>query len=121
MSARFGIALDEPPPQGGGGSGNTGGGPPEDDPSFPGVALRSQGLLTLAVGLAMGVTFMLLFWLIRAYGTPTGVVRDFVMHINPNIWFSFLLGFLGGTLLAAIYNLLVVRRLNLFGLESSAD
>ncbi len=102
-------------------SGGSPGGGPEDDPNFRGVALRAQGLLTLACGFALGIAFMLFFWLIRSFGTPTGVVRDFVDHVNPNLWFSFLLGFLGGTLLAAVYNLLVVRRVNLFGLESSAD
>jgi hypothetical protein len=118
MQSQLNIALDAPP--GGTGSGGGGGGP-EDDPRFPGFALRAQGLLTLAVGFAMGIAFMLFFWLVRSFGTPTGAVRDFVTQLNPNLGLSFLLGFLGGTLMSAIYNLLVVRRLNLFGLESSVD
>lgn len=120
MPSRLGIT---PTSAGSGGSGAPPPPPPnpEDDPNFRGVSLRSQGLLTLAFGFATGIAFMLFFWLIRSYATPTGVVRDFVMQVNPNLGLSFLLGFLGGTLLAAVYNLLVVRRLNLFGLESSAD
>ncbi|MGH7491369.1 MAG: hypothetical protein ACREOO_03130 [bacterium] len=117
MPSRLGVTPE------GAGTGGSGGPPPhpEDDAQFRGVALRSQGLLTLAVGFAMGMAFMLFFWLIRTYGTPTGAVRDFVTQLNPNLGLSFLLGFLGGTLLAAVYNLLVVRRVNLFGLESSVD
>jgi len=78
-------------------------------------------VLALAFGFALGVAFMALFWLIRTFGAPTGAVADFVRDLNPNLWLSFLFGFIGGTIAAAIYNFLVVRRLNLFGLDSSAD
>ncbi len=116
MQGRVFIAAEESTPK-------PGGGQPEDEPGFARVALRSQGLLTLAFGFALGLAFMLLFVLVREMGTPTpaGIVATFVAQINPNLWLSFLAGFLSGTLLAAVYNLLVVRRINLFGLESSAD
>jgi hypothetical protein len=113
MQSLLNVAPEESTPKPGGG--------PEDDPGFPRVALRSQGLLTLAFGFALGVAFMLLFWFIRTFGAPIGAVADFVSQINPNLWLSFLYGFVGGTVMSAIYNYLVVRRLNLFGLESSAD
>lgn len=95
--------------------------PPEDDPNFTGVLMRSQGLLTLAFGFALGVTFMLLFWFVATFGSPTGAVQQFLSQVNPNLWLSFAIGFLGGTVLAGIYNLLTVRQLNIFGLESSLD
>jgi nitrate reductase gamma subunit len=114
MSSQLDIA-----PEGSTGPGSGGGGP--EDPGTPQIVLRTQGLLTLAVGFALGVAFMVLFWFIRAFGAPTGAVADFVAQINPNLWLSFLLGFVGGTVMSAIYNLLVVRRLNLFGLDSSVD
>jgi len=114
MESRIFIAAEES-------TGGSGGGGPEDQPGFVRVALRSQGLLTLALGMAMGLAFMVFFGLVRELGAPTGAVADFVAEINPNLWLSFVAGFVGGTILAAVYNLLVVRRLNLFGLESSAD
>jgi hypothetical protein len=104
------------PHEKGHGSSGSGDPPPtEDDPHFPGSGLFTQGLVTLAFGLALGAAFMLLFWFVRAFGAPTGKVADFVAEIHPNLWFSFLAGFVGGTLLSAIYNLLVQRRINLFG------
>ncbi len=115
MPSQLDIAPEGSTPGGGGGGG------PEDDPRSPQIVLRTQGLLTLAVGFALGAAFVVLFLLIRMFGAPTGAVADFVRDVNPNLWFSFLAGFVGGTVMAAVYNLLVVRRLNLFGLESSAD
>lgn len=113
MSSRLHMS---PEPDGG----TAGGGGPEDDPRFPRIALRSQGLLTLAFGVALGIAFMIFFALLR-WSTPTGPVAEFVAHVNPNLWLSFLFGFVGGTVMAGIYNLLVLRRLNLFGLESNLD
>lgn len=118
MPSQIDIGIDAPPAgTGGGGSG----GGPEDDPRSPQIIARTQGVLALAFGFALGVAFMVLFWLIRTFGAPTGAVADFVRDLNPNLWLSFLFGFIGGTIAAAIYNFLVLRRLNLFGLDSSAD
>lgn len=105
------IALEE-------GSGKGGGGGPEDDPRFGGIAVRAQGLLTLAFGFALGVALCLLFWLISRF-PPSTAVRDWVAPFTAG-W-VFLAGFIVGTITAGIYNLLVVRRVNLFGLESSMD
>lgn len=100
-------------------SGSTGGGP-EDDPRSPRLALRSQGLLTLAFGFALGLAFMVLFFLIRSFG-PTGAIWAFVDQANLNLWKTFLTGLIGGTITAGIYNFLILRRLNLFGIESNLD
>ena len=96
------------------GSGKGGGGP-EDDPRTGTITLRSEGLLTLAFGLAMGVALAALFWLGRRTLTAPNIFQQF----QP--WQAFLAGFIVGTITAGIYNLLVVRRVNLFGLESSMD
>ncbi len=112
MSTQLDIAAEGT--TGGGGSGP----PPEDDPRFGGIAVRSQGLLTLAFGFALGVALVLLFWLISRF-PPSAAVRDFVAPFAAE-W-VFLAGFIVGTITAGIYNLLVVRRVNLFGLESSMD
>jgi hypothetical protein len=114
------IAID--PPSQTGGTGGSGGGT-EDDPNFPRIALRSQGLLATAFGFAFGLTFMLFFAIFRVFGAsnPQGTMARFVAEINPNLWLSFLYGFISGTVIAVVYNILVMRRLNLFGLESNAD
>ncbi len=115
MATQFDIAPEGSTPPGSGGGG------PEDDPRSPQIVARTQGILALAFGFALGVAFLVLFWLIRTFGAPTGRVADFVHDLNPNLWLSFLFGFIGGTITAAIYNLLVVRQLNFFWLDSTTD
>ena len=69
----------------------------------------------------MGIAFMIFFGMLRLF-SPTGAVADFISQVNPNLWLSFLFGFVGGSVMAGIiYNVLVLRRLNLFGLESNLD
>ncbi len=99
---------------------SAGGGGPEDDPRSPRLALRSQGLLTLAFGFALGIALIALFLLIT-WLRPTVMLPTFSSDTLLNLLFLFLFGFISGTLISGIYNLLVVRRLNLFGLESSLD
>lgn len=103
------------------GAKGSGGPPPEDDPSFARVALRAVGLLTLAFGFALGLTLMLLVWLLPIVGSPTGAVQSFVSNMGLSLWGSFLFGFIGGIIIASVYNLLTVRRLNICGIESSVD
>ena len=101
--------------------GGSGGGGPEDDPGYPKAALRTHGFLVLAFGIALGLAFMIFFGLLSLANLPNGTVKDFVSQVNPNLWFSFLFGFVGGVAIAAVYNILVVRRVGLFGLESNMD
>jgi hypothetical protein len=95
--------------------------PCEDDPKTPKIVLRSQGLLALAFGFALGATFMLFFGLFRLVGAPSGALSLFVADLRFNLWLSFIYGFIGGLTIALVYNLLVVRRMSLFGLEGGAD
>ena len=101
-------------------TGSSGGGGPEDDPLSPRLALRSQGVLTLAFGFALGIALVVLFRLI-AWLRPSVTLPTFSNDTLLNLLFLFLFGFISGTLVSGIYNLLVVRRLNLFGLESRLD
>jgi len=94
---------------------------PEDEVRRGQVALRTQGFLALAFGLASGVTVVVVFYLLRMLGVPTASLRSLVMRDHPNLWLGFLYGFIGGTLLAGVYNLLVVHELHHFGLESDQD
>ena len=101
--------------------GSSGGRGPEDEFAQRQVTLRTQGFLALAFGFAMGVTVVIFFCLFRVFGAPTTGLQNFVMQIHPNLWLGFLYGFVGGTLFAGIYNLLVVHELRIFGLESDQD
>ena len=98
--------------------GSPGGGP--EDPRNPRLALRSQGLLTLAFGIALGIAFIILFKLIQIF-EPTGPIAELFTNVKFNLWRSFLFGFVGGTITAGIYNFLILRRLNLFGIEPNLD
>ncbi|MDZ7260954.1 MAG: hypothetical protein ONB05_02385 [candidate division KSB1 bacterium] len=113
MRSFLNITPEDRPPDPGDG--------PEDDPRFPARTLRSHGFLALAFGFALGLTLMIFFGLFRAFGAPTSGLADFVSRVNPNLWLSFLCGFIGGTLISAIYNFLIFRRLNLFGLDRNMD
>ncbi len=93
----------------------------EDDPRSPGFTLRTQSLLSIAFGLALGITFMIFFFIFQYVNPPRGTLTNFASQLHLSWWLSFLYGFIGGTVMAAIYNMLVVHRLNLFGLESHSD
>ena len=113
MRSFLNIAADE--------HGTDPGGGPDDDSRFPSRTLRSHGFLALAFGFALGLTFMVFFGLFHVFGTPGSGLANFVSQTNPNLWLSFLYGFLGGTLMSAIYNFLIFRRFNLFGTDRNMD
>lgn len=98
-----------------------GGSDPDNDPRFPDRTLRSHGFIALAFGFALGLTLIILFGLIRLVD-PT-LPQDWENFINDNfnLWLGFLFGLVGGTLLAGIYNFLIFRRINLFGLDRNLD
>lgn len=103
-----------------GGSG--GGGGPDDPTRVSQFILRSQGFLVLAFGFAIGLCLMVFFGIFNRFGAPPiAGLQAFVDKVNPNLWLTFLYGFVGGTVISGIYNILVVRRLNLLGLESTQD
>lgn len=106
---------------GSGCTGSTSGPPCEDNPRTPKVILRSQGFIVLAFGLALGITFMIFYGILQVKGVPGTALGIFVNDLRLDPWLSFAYGFIGGTAVAAIYNLLVVRRLNLFGVEGNVD
>src|SRR5574341_46652 len=96
--------------------------PCEDDPRTPKIVLRSQGLLALAFGFALGITFMIFFGffkLAKLYPSSklaalfhvSGEMSNFVSDLGLKLWMSFLYGFIGGIAIAVVYNILVVRRL----------
>ena len=108
-----------------------GGGGPEDDPRYPAKALRTNGFSVLAFAVALAITFTLFFGIVEVFllpeiPTPNNQIEDgfirFINAVEPHEWPSYLLyGFFAGVAIAGVYNLLMVKRLNIFGLESSAD
>ena len=55
-------------------------------------------------------------------GWCTGHFKEYNIVISlESLAYSFLFGLISGTLIAGVYNLLVLKRLNLFGLESGRD
>lgn len=114
MIALYISPTDEAPPKGGGGP---------EDPGRAGIAFIRTSLLSVAFGIALGITFMLFFIIFKylGVGLPGGPIKNLVVDINPSLWLCFVYGFVGGTIMAAIYNMLVVHRLNLFGLENYSD
>ncbi len=94
-------------------------GPTRIGPGYTG----SQGYLMLAFGIALGPTFMIFFGIFRKFSS---LIENFEglnnwvtpTSVNPNLWWSFVIGFVGSTVLSGIYNILVIHRLNLLGLKS---
>lgn len=113
MNTIFDIQADEEAGKGGGG--------PDEDTRYPQRTLRSHGFLSIAFGFALGLTLVIFFALFRIYDQPPFGLKDWVARAHPNLWFTFLGGFIGGTLVAAIYNLLIFKRINLFGLDRNMD
>jgi len=96
------------------------GGGPEGDPRYARNALRSQGLLTVAFGFALGLTFVLIYFILKISFFPNQIGSLLPSLARTELLtavYYFLFGFVIGTLISALYNLLVVKRLNLFGLE----
>lgn len=104
-------------------SDSKGGGGPDDDVRFQERSLQSHGFLALAFGFALGLTLMIIFLLLKWVGFADLVpaLGNFLSGIHPNIWFTFLFGFILGSLFSGIYNFLVFRRINLFGLDREVN
>ena len=105
------IAPDEESTKSGGG--------PDVPGAGPAGGSRSQGFLAAAFGIAAGLTFMLLYGLLHL-PLFKGLLPE-ITGTFDNIWLWFLTGFIGGTFISLVYNLLVSYRLNLFGLERNVD
>ena len=114
ISPEEGEGSSPPPPPPGGG---------EDVVGLGRLIRRTQGYLVLAFGLAFGTALLLLSLLVTNLGI-IGPVTGALM-VNPptlsNFALVFLAGFVGGIVISMVYNMLVVNRLNLFGLESNVD
>jgi len=123
-------------------SSGKGGGGPEDDARDAINNLRSYGFIAAWFGLALGITLVILYLMLLALKPqgpleklyPEGVVKinqisapaapdtdNSSRSLVTNLAYIFIFGFAAGTLIAVIYNVLVVKRINLFGLESNLN
>ncbi len=84
------------------------------------IARRSVGLLTLAFGFAAGVAAMILYLMayFKRLAFADTVLEPFFTALYPALWIAFFVGFVGGTLAALTYNLLIIRRAQVFGLSN---
>lgn len=94
-----------------------GGGGPEDESRIALYQARVQGFIVIICGFAVGLTLLILSLLLNQYN---------LFNNMPTIkalawWEVFLIGFIAGTIFSIIYNLLIVRRFNLFGYEREVD
>jgi hypothetical protein len=96
------------------------GGGPEDNGSRSVSSLGSQGLLALAFGFALGLTLVIVYFIFKLSFFPENINSLLPELARGNFLtavYYFLFGLVPGTILAALYNVLVLRRLNLFGME----
>ena len=99
-----------------------GGGGPEGEGQSGNGVVRSHGVLSLAFGFAVGVALLVLYLIIYLANLSTAVVNLLPgPSLLMNLLICFVVGFVGGTIISVIYNLLIVRRLNLFGLDRGVD
>ena len=96
------------------------GGGPEGNSSRSMASLGSQGLLALAFGFALGLTFVIIYFVFKLSFFPeqiSGLLPELASGDLLNAIYYFLFGLVPGTILSMVYNILVLRRLNLFGIE----
>ena len=104
------------------GSGGPGGGGPEGEGQSSNDIIRSQGLLSMAFGFALGIA-LVVFYLIIYLANLSPAILNIVpgSSLAIHLVSCFLTGFICGTIFSIIYNLLVVRRFNLFGIDRGVD
>ncbi|MEE4310637.1 MAG: hypothetical protein V2J62_02100 [candidate division KSB1 bacterium] len=101
--------------------GGRGGGGPEEDRRFAVNAVQSRGLITVAFGLALGFSLLIFSFLLKWGGITVAqnILEDVGCRCFPCCIFG--IGFVFGILIAAIYNLLLFKHLNLFGTDLNMD
>jgi len=105
------------------GMGGRGGGGGDEDPRFGSTQIRSHGFVALAFGVALGLTLAILFGVIYAFQPDIPRITEWALEGKPifKLLLCFLYGMIAGTLISGIYNMLVFRKLNIFGLERNMD
>ncbi len=124
------ISLLATKPKSGGGGGT------DEHPGFPGIELRSHGIVVIVFGFAFGLASFFAYYILSF--TKTAIVDH--VGIQPSLstelitaidqlldaslataLLFFVGGLVFGTMLAGLYNVLIFRRLNLFGIDRTLD
>ena len=115
MKSLLNISPGLRPPGGGGGG-------PEGEGQSGNDMVRSQGILSLAFGFALGMA-LAVFYLIIYLGNLSPVILSMLpgFSLLVHLAICFIVGFICGTLISIIYNLIIVRRFNLFGIDRGID
>ncbi|MBN1478876.1 hypothetical protein EH223_14435 [candidate division KSB1 bacterium] len=94
-----------------------GGGGWDEDPRHPRRALQAHGFIAIAFGAALGLTMGLFYFIIGAVALNV-LPRDFQAFFNNSFLhflYTFITGLVFGTVISAIYNVLLFKHFNLFG------
>ena len=115
MKSLLNISPAEKTPPGGGGG-------PEGEGQSGNDIVRSHGLLSLAFGFALGIALLVLY-LIIYLANLSPVILNLIpgSSLIVQLVICFIVGFVCGTLISIIYNLIIVRRFNLFGIDRAVD
>ena len=100
------------------------GGGPEEDPNHPVNAARTEGFHVLPFGIALGLMFLLFFGFFNSFLPRPGIDiwSRFVFSFEPMLGMVyFIYGFIAGIAIAAVYNVLVIHKLFLHGIERGRD
>jgi putative flippase GtrA len=99
-----------------------GGGGPEGEGQSGNDIVRSHGLLSLAFGFALGVALLVLYLIIYLANLSPVILNMLPgSSLVADLIICFIVGFVCGTIISIIYNLLIVRRVNLFGIDRGLD
>jgi 4-amino-4-deoxy-L-arabinose transferase-like glycosyltransferase len=104
------------------GSGDPGGGGPEGEGQSGNDIVRSHGILSLAFGFALGIALLVLYLIIYLANLSPVILNMLPgSSLLVHLVICFVVGFVCGTLISIIYNLIIIRRFNLFGIDRGVD
>lgn len=97
---------------------------PEDNTRYTQIAAKQQGFLAIAFGLALGLTMVIIYLLLQIPTLPlsmAGLLPTFWGSSIYSIVVYFVGGLIIGSVLSIIYNLLLTKRFDLFGIDHTMD
>lgn len=99
--------------------GSQGGGGPDEDPRRAEQSVLTHGLVSIAFGFALGLTLLIFKVFLEnvRLGNLANIVQPLNGITNTGHLAWFVIGFVVGTVIAMVYNMLVFRKANLFGVD----
>lgn len=122
------ISLIATKPKSGGGGGT------DEHPGFPDLELRSHGIVVVIFGIAFGLASFFAYYILSYTVEKNGdhikasfssdfftIIKELLNNSFSTALLFFVGGLVFGTMLAGLYNVLIFRRLNLFGIDRTLD